>query len=167
MNHDHYMGLALLQAEQALAENEFPVGCVIVHRDRVVAESRRTSTSAGSMNEIDHAEILALRRFAATVPMGERQEAVLYATMEPCLRCFAAIMLSGIRHVVYAYEDAMGGGTSCPRDRLAPLYRTAEMGVTAGVRRKESLALFQRFFLLPENRYWKGSYLESYTLSTT
>lgn len=167
MNHEHYMGLALNQAEQALAENEFPVGCVIVHRGKVVAESRRTSTSPGSTNELDHAEILALRRFSFLVPSEERHEAVLYATMEPCLMCFAAIMLSGIRHVVYAYEDAMGGGTACPRASLPPLYSKVEMEVIAGVRRKESLTLFRRFFLLPGNRYWKDSYLESYTLAAT
>lgn len=165
MNHEHYMGLALLQAEMALAENEFPVGCVIVHRGEVVAESRRTSTSPEAMNEIDHAEILALRRLAGRVPPEERGETVLYSTMEPCLMCFAAIMLSGIRQVVYAYEDAMGGGAACPRETLPPLYRSADMTVIPDVGRKESLALFKRFFLLPENRYWKGSYLESYTLS--
>ena len=36
--------------------------------------------------------------------------------------CFGAILLSGIGKLVWAYEDAMGGGTSLSREKLAPLY---------------------------------------------
>jgi tRNA(adenine34) deaminase len=118
------------------------------------------------MNEIDHAEIIALKELSGIVTLSERKDVVLYSTMEPCLMCFAAIMLSGIRHVVYAYEDAMGGGTACNRKALPPLYSSAEMTLVKGIMRQESLDLFKRFFLLPHNRYWKGSYLEQYTLES-
>ncbi|HZN36801.1 MAG TPA: deaminase [Pirellulaceae bacterium] len=37
MTHDHYMRQALAEAEQALVENEVPVGAVIVHGERVIA----------------------------------------------------------------------------------------------------------------------------------
>jgi tRNA(adenine34) deaminase len=164
MNHHHYMKLALEEARLALGDGEFPVGCVIVHRGRVVALARRENSGAGTMNEIDHAEIIALKKLSGAVPLSERNETVIYTTMEPCLMCFAAIMLSGLRTVVYAYEDAMGGGTSCDRNVLPPLYRDAEMTLVRDVMRKESLDLFKAFFRLPHNRYWKGSYLEKYTL---
>lgn len=165
MNHEAHMKEALTQAEEALAQGEFPVGCVIVHRDTVVARGRRHNASSQTVNEIDHAEIMALRQLPSGLTAKEKEQMVIYATMEPCLMCFSAIMLSGIRHIVYAYEDAMGGGTSLNRSGLAPLYRDLTMTITPGVCRKESLALFKRFFLSPENRYWKNSILESYTLA--
>ncbi|MFA6009478.1 MAG: nucleoside deaminase [Desulfobacteraceae bacterium] len=166
MNHDFYMKQALEQAELALFDGEFPVGCVIVHKGNVVVRSRRTNSANQNMNEIDHAEIIALKHLSGIVPPSERKDVVLYSTMEPCLMCFAAIMLSGIRHVVYSYEDAMGGGTACNPQTLPPLYSSAEMTMVKGIMRKESLDLFKRFFLLPHNRYWKGSYLEQYTLDS-
>ena len=87
-----------------------------------------------------------------------------YCTMEPCLMCFGALMLHGIGAVVYAYEDAMGGGTRCRRSRLNPLYRNNRIAVRGGVRREESLALFKAFFSDRANRYWHASHLADYTL---
>ncbi|MCP4689197.1 MAG: hypothetical protein GY859_14175 [Desulfobacterales bacterium] len=47
---------------------------------------------------------------------------------------------------------------------MAPLYRDSEVIVTPRVMREESLALFQKFFKNPENDYWIGSLLATYTL---
>ena len=79
--------------------------------------------------------------------------------------CFAAIILSGIRTVVFAYEDVMGGGTGMDRSDLTPLYRDAQITVIPHVLRKKSLDLFYNFFNKDANLYWKGSLLESYTLN--
>ena len=167
MNYDLFMTMALEQAEQALDDGDFPVGCVIVRDNHVIASGRRTNTRENARNEIDHAEITALRQLSGLSTDFDREEMVLFSTMEPCLMCFAAIMLSGIRHIVYAYEDVMGGGVGCERTSLPPLYRDSDMKIVSGVLRKESLALFKRFFLRPENTYWKGSCLERYSLSAS
>ena len=78
--------------------------------------------------------------------------------------CFAAIILAGIRTVVFAYEDVMGGGTGLDRRHLAPLYSDAQITVVPHVLRKKSLDLFHDFFNKEANLYWKNSLLESYTL---
>jgi tRNA(adenine34) deaminase len=44
------------------------------------------------------------------MPDIDRSTVTMYCTMEPCLMCFSAILLSGIGRIVYAYEDVMGGG---------------------------------------------------------
>lgn len=79
--------------------------------------------------------------------------------------CFSAMMLHGIGEIVFAYEDAMGGGTRCDRSRLSPLYRESRIRVRAGVRRDESLAMFKAFFADPAHHYWRDSYLAQYTLA--
>lgn len=158
------MNAALDMARAALANGEFPVGCVIADGDAVVARGHRTGTADGSGNEIDHAEINALRQLAAAGLDIERSHLTLFCTMEPCLMCFSAILLSGIGRVVYAYEDVMGGGTACDRSGLAPLYRNARLTVISGVLREKSLRLFKQFFSDSGNAYWSDSLLRRYTL---
>lgn len=168
----YFMGLALEQAEAALRGGEFPVGAIMVAGGEVVANGKRRnsrSREGGEVpaNELDHAEIVALRDLLTLHPEIDRAGLTAYSTMEPCLMCYAALLLNGVRRIVYAYEDAMGGGTDLPLARLAPLYRdmAAEVEIVPHVRRQESLKLFQKFFETPANNYWRGSLLAEYTLS--
>ena len=161
--HERFMRLALAEAEGALALGEFPVGCVLVHKGVVIASGKRAH-SIGRVNEIDHAEILALRSFLDAELAIAPEEVTLYATMEPCLMCFSTLILNGIRKIVYAYEDVMGGGTNLPLTVLAPLYAAMQIQVVPSVLRQESLVLFQQFFSNPDNPYWHGSLLANYTL---
>jgi tRNA(adenine34) deaminase len=161
------MNIALGQAKEAHERGEFPVGTVIVYQDQIIASGQRKHTGGdgSQVNEMDHAEIVALRNVLTLdelIPLGE---ATLYSTMEPCLMCFSTMILSGIRSVVYAYEDVMGGGTNLPLDRLRPLYADMDVTIVPAVLRDESLELFRAFFANPGNQYWKDSLLASYTLS--
>ena len=160
-----FMTAALGLAQTALADGEFPVGCVIADGDKSVARGHRTGTAAGSGNELDHAEINALRHLSGDIPDVDRSALTIYCTMEPCLMCFSAIVLSGICRIVYAYEDIMGGGTGCDRSGLPPLYRNAQLTVISGVLRENSLALFKQFFADSGNPYWADSLLSRYTLN--
>ena len=159
-----FMTAALELAQAALAAGEFPVGCVIADGDAVVASGHRSGTADGSGNDIDHAEINALRQLNNAGAIIDRSSLTVYCTMEPCLMCFSAIVLSGIVRVVYAYEDVMGGGTGCDRSSMAPLYRNAQLEIIPGVLRGDSLLLFQRFFADSGNDYWAGSQLYRYTM---
>ena len=167
MDHSDYhrfMGEALREAEAALARGDFPVGCVLVGQGRIVARGARRGTTGHGRNELDHAEMMALRALAARPQASPATGLTVFCTMEPCLMCFGALILNGIDEIVYAYEDVMGGGTGCDRSRLPPLYRDCRIAVRPHVRRDESLALFKRFFSDPANRYWRGSLLAEVTL---
>ncbi|WP_124329485.1 nucleoside deaminase [Desulfonema ishimotonii] len=114
--------------------------------------------------QVDHAEMVALRRLDAMNPDIDRSRITLFCTMEPCLMCYGAILLSGIGTIVYAYEDVMGGGTACDLSALPPLYSDRRIDIVPHVLRRESLELFKAFFENSENSYWQGSLLERYTL---
>ncbi|WP_457551612.1 nucleoside deaminase [Desulfobacula sp.] len=166
MDYDYYMGLALEQAQKAFDQGEFPVGCVIVQNEKVIASSARKGTVQDNFffSEIDHAEIRALKYLERNNMEVFPEKSALFCTMEPCLMCFGAIILSGIKKIVYAYEDPMGGGTKCNLKKLPPLYQNCQMEIISGVLRQKSLDFFYNFFNKENNLYWKNSYLEKYTL---
>ena len=162
--HSGFMNLALEEAAAALEAGEFPVGCVIVYRGGVVASGQRSST-AHNINELDHAEMVALRSLLASGFCGAMDQVTVYATMEPCLMCYATMLVNNVGRVVYGYEDVMGGGTGLPLASLAPLYAGRRIEIVGPVLRRECLELFQEFFRDRDNAYLQGSLLASYTLA--
>jgi tRNA(adenine34) deaminase len=164
MDDVYFMEKALQQAESALAAGEFPVACVMVAGGAILATGARSGSSGDRPNEVDHAEMVALRRLNALDAPVDPAAVTAYTTMEPCLMCFAALILSRVGRVVWAYEDVMGGGTTCDLATLPSLYRNSPIVVVSRVLRDRSLALFKRFFATPQNTYWRGSLLAAYTL---
>ncbi len=168
--HKIWMKEALWLASRALRAGEFPVGCVLVSGNRVVAAGSRLNSTGRETNELDHAEIIALRNWVKAGKPGDKVTA--YSTLEPCLMCTGALLISGVTHIVFAYEDVMGGacgidleGTfSAAGKEEDCIYRGAGLTVIPGILRQESIRLFKDFFLNPQNTYLEDSALEKYTL---
>lgn len=164
--HLHFMEKALDLARLALASGEFPVGAVIAQGDSILASGSRTGTRNGLFNETEHAEMIALRSFQPSAISETAGPVRIYCTLEPCLMCFGAILLSEIDEIVYAYEDVMGGATRCDLRSLPDLYGQRDISIVADIHRSESLSLFRTYFSDPRNVYWRGSYLAEYTLAS-
>jgi len=164
MNYAYFMEKALDLAREAFAAGEFPVGCVIVYQDEILVNGSRTGTAGKFPNEVDHAEMIALRRLAAIERSIYPSKITIFSTLEPCLMCFGAILLKGIGKIVYAYEDVMGGGTGCDLEKLNLLYRNRHLLIVRNVLRTKSLELLKAYFSDPGNAYWRGSHLAEYTL---
>ena len=164
MDYEFFMSKALEEAHQALSMGEFPVGCVMVYEDRVLVTGARHHSTPDNQNDLDHAEMVALRRLVGLEKKIDREKATLFSTLEPCLMCYAALILNGIRQIVYAYEDVMGGGTNIDLKRLNPFYKDMEITVIPHVLRQDSLMLVKKFFSDPQRGYLKGTLLAQYTL---
>lgn len=160
---ERFMLLALRQAREALERNEFPVGCVIVNDGEVVACGARMNSS--ERNELDHAEIIALRSLLSSAPATDLSRATVYSTMEPCLMCFSTMLVNNVGRIVYGYEDVMGGGTSLQLHTLAPLYAARIIEIHGPILRNECLVLFQEFFRNQQNGYLCDTLLANYTLA--
>lgn len=168
-DHSHFMNLAIEKSRQALCTGEFPVGCVIVDHDNVVADGGRSCSAEVVPGETDHAEINALKnleRYERHNGPLDRPGLTIYSTLEPCLMCFGAILINGINTIVYAFEDAMGGGSTCDLTALPPLYSERRITIVPGVMRAESLALMKKFFSNPANTYLKGTLLARHVLNS-
>ena len=164
MDYRHFMKKALDQAEDALADGEFPVACVMVYQGKILVTGSRKGTIGAARNEIDHAEMVALRRLTEIEDPIDPDKITAFCTMEPCLMCYGALILAGVGEIVFAYEDVMGGGTGCELSRLKPLYKNSPVTVVPDIMRADSLKLFKTYFSNPANSYWKQSLLAEYTL---
>ena len=131
---------------------------------RILVTGARRFSSGSNRNEIDHAEIVALRRLSKLGDEIDPSRITAFSTMEPCLMCYSALILAGIGCIVYAYEDVMGGGTGCELSRLKPLYQKSAIVVVPNQMRAQSLRLFKIYFSNPANSYWRQSLLAEYTL---
>lgn len=165
MDYQFFMGKAIEEAEQALYTGEFPVGCVMVYEDRVLVTGSRRRSSSAKRNELDHAEMLALRRLVDMEEDIEREKVTLFSTLQPCLMCYSALIVNGIRTIVYAYEDVLGGCTELDLKSLTPYYQEMEVAVFSGILRQQSLDLFKGFFSDPHNDYLRGTVLAQHALN--
>ena len=108
MTHDHFMRLALQEAQAALAEDEVPVGAVIVHEGRVIASAHNQREQLSDPTA--HAEMIAITQAAAAVEDWRLEGCTLYVTLEPCIMCCGAILQARLPIVVYGATDPKAGG---------------------------------------------------------
>jgi tRNA(adenine34) deaminase len=108
--HEHFMRLALQQAEKALDEDEVPVGAVIVQGESVIAAAYNQREQL--RDPTAHAEIIAITQAAASLNSWRLEGCVLYVTLEPCAMCAGAIVQARIPLVVYGATDAKAGAVS-------------------------------------------------------
>lgn len=96
-NDKRFMLEAIAEAEKAQKRGDWPIGCIIVLDNKIVARGSNRVYSGKS--KILHAEIDAISKIAAL--LAERgREATMYITYDPCPMCFGAIILNHIGKVV-------------------------------------------------------------------
>ena len=97
-DHDHFMRMALEEADNAGSEGNIAVGSVITSGDSVVAKGRNLVNS--TLDVTAHCETDALRNGGKALGHVDFSGHTLYTTAEPCPMCCGAIMASGISMVV-------------------------------------------------------------------
>ena len=105
--HDHFMRIALEEAEQALREDEVPVGAVIVHEVRVIARAHNQREQL--RDPTAHAEMIAITQASESRQSWRLDGCTLYVTLEPCPMCAGAILQARIPTVVYGATDPKAG----------------------------------------------------------
>jgi len=105
--HEHFMRLALEEAEQAIREGEVPIGAVIALDDRVIA--RAHNQREGLHDPTAHAEMIAITQAAEALRSWRLSGCTLYVTLEPCPMCAGAILQGRIPTVVYGADDPKAG----------------------------------------------------------
>src|SRR5476649_1474489 len=101
------MRQALRLAARAGDLGEVPVGAVVVYENAVISEAYNERESLPSA--LAHAELTALKQACEKLGRWRLSGCTLYVTLEPCVMCAGAIILSRIDRIVYGTRDPKAG----------------------------------------------------------
>src|SRR5690625_7334848 len=89
---ERFMYEAIKEANKARAQDEVPIGAVIVYKNEIIASGhnlRETSQIA-----LLHAELIAIKAANEVIGSWRLEDCTLYVTLEPCQMCAGAIIQS-------------------------------------------------------------------------
>jgi tRNA(adenine34) deaminase len=142
---ERYMQRALLLAAHARdAENEVPVGAVLVQGDEIIGLGWNRNITLNDPSA--HAEIMALRAAGEKLSNYRMPGATLYVTLEPCAMCAMALVHARIGRVVYAATDPKTGAAGSVFDTLISDRHNHRVAVEGGLLAEESSTMLRDFF---------------------
>ena len=126
--HEHFMRLAMREAEASAAAGEVPCGCVIVRlpegclepgvaKPRPIEDILEARVIARGHNQTEllrdptaHAEMIAITAAAEAVGDWRLGRVAVYVTKEPCPMCAGALVWARAAMVVWGLNDLERGG---------------------------------------------------------
>lgn len=145
-----WMRLALVQAEQAAALGEVPVGAVAVLNGQVIGTG--FNRKEADLDPLAHAEMMALKAAATAVQNWRLIGVTLYCTLEPCPMCAGAMIQARLPRLVYGAKDVRFGAHGSIVNVLDVTEFNHRVTITSGVLADEAAALLQQFFQMLRNR---------------
>ncbi len=142
--HEMFMQMALQEAEAAMAENEVPVGAVIVLHDRVIAAAHNQREQLHDPTA--HAEMIAITQAAESLGSWRLDDCTLYVTLEPCPMCAGAIVQARIPQVAYGARDPKAGAVDSLYRLLGDPRLNHRAQVVPGVLADKCGAILTHFF---------------------
>ena len=137
--HEHYMKLALSEAERAGRLDEVPIGAIVVCNDRVIARAHNLTQQLCDVTA--HAEMQAITAAANTLGGKYLNECTLYVTLEPCVMCAGALGWAQVGRIVYGASDPKRGYT-----RFAPNALHPKTEIINGIMEQECGEMITQFF---------------------
>lgn len=142
--HEHFMSIALKEAEKASFKDEVPIGCVIVKDNKVISKGHNNRENKKDVSS--HAEMEAIRKANKKLDNWRLVDCDLYVTIEPCIMCMGAIYQSHIRHVYYGSKDPKGGAIESSLNFLDIKNLNHYPEVTGGVLEDECSKIIKDYF---------------------
>ena len=138
------MHAALDQARRAMAQDEVPVGAVIVHDGRAIAAAHNSRESLHDPTA--HAEMIAITQAASALNDWRLEGCTLYVTLEPCPMCAGAIVQARIPQVVYGATDPKAGAVQTLYQLLSDRRLNHQSEVIGGVLAQDCGEILTQFF---------------------
>lgn len=138
-----FMLRALKCAQKAYEIDDVPVGCVIVHKGKVISSgyNRRENDK----NALKHAEITAINRACRKLGGWRLIDCDMYVTLEPCTMCGGAIMNSRIKNVYVGLRDPKSGAFGSVCD-LSAMGLNHKVNVEFGYEEEKCYELLHGYF---------------------
>lgn len=145
MSDSEAMGIALVEAREALGTGDVPVGAVVLDPAGAVIGRGRNLREA-TADPTGHAEVVALREAAAVLGEWRLTGCTLVVTLEPCTMCAGALVLARVARLVFGSYDAKAGAVGSLWDVVRDRRLNHRPEVVGGVRAEECTELLDAFF---------------------
>lgn len=139
------MRVAVSEALHGPAHDDVPIGAVVLDTDgRVLGAGHNRREVDGDPTA--HAEVLALRAAARRRGGWRLDGCTLVVTLEPCVMCAGASVLSRVDRVVFGAYDDKGGAVGSLWDLVRDRRLNHRPEVVGGVLAEECHAVLKGFF---------------------
>lgn len=139
-----FMRAALEQAQLAAAQDEVPVGAVLVHGGAIIAHG--ANQPIASCDPTAHAEVVTLRAAGTRLNSYRLTDTTLYVTLEPCIMCASALIHARVKRVVFGAWDPKAGAAGSIANIFTLPAMNHRVDVFGGVLHEECGALLTDFF---------------------
>ena len=139
-----FMYAALQEAEKAFAEDEVPVGAVVIHNNKIIGKGYNQVEKLKDATA--HAEMIALTSASNYLGSWRLNECDIYVTLEPCIMCTGALLASRIRELYFAAGDLKFGACGSIYNLAEENKTNHTIKVYSGLLSKESEDLLKSFF---------------------
>ncbi len=146
-----FMNAALEEAEKAAKQNEVPIGAVVVYQNKIIG--RGYNQTEMLKDSTAHAEILAITAASNHLQSKFLDECDLYVTVEPCLMCSGAILLSRIKNLYFGTFEPKFGACGSLFNVIESGKYNHKTNVFFGIYSDESKNLLERFFISKRTIY--------------
>ena len=141
---EKYMKEAIRQAKKAAAVGDVPIGCVIVHEDKIIARAYNQRNK--KKTTLAHAELLAIQKASKKLEDWRLEECTMYITLEPCQMCAGAIVQARIPKVVIGAMNPKAGCAGSILNILEMPQFNHQVKVTRGILEVECSQMLKTFF---------------------
>lgn len=139
-----FMKEAIKQAKKAYAIEEVPIGCVIVHEDKIIARGYNKRNT--KKNTLAHAEMIAIEKACKKLGDWRIEDCTMYITLEPCPMCAGAIVQARIPRVVIGTRNKKAGCAGSVLNLLQVQEFNHQVELTEGVLQEECSKMMKDFF---------------------
>jgi len=139
------MFAALQEAELAFESEEVPIGAVVVYENRIIGRGHNQTQLLNDATA--HAEIIAITAASNNLKSKILDKCEIYITVEPCMMCSGAILLSRLNKVYFAAFEPKLGAAGSIYNLLENNKYNHKIDVFSGIYADESKHLMQSFFL--------------------
>ena len=141
---EYWMDIALAEAHLAFEKDEIPVGAVLVKDNLLIIKDHNRTNQ--TQNPLAHAEMLILNEIQKTEKFLHGY--TLYVTLEPCLMCSGAIILSRLSRLVFGAFDPKTGVVGSVYNVLTDKHFNHHPEIVTGVKQEECSCILKDFFRL-------------------
>jgi len=139
------MAVALIEARQAAARGEVPIGAVLIDKDGNIL-AKNGNRSIELCDPSAHAEMLVLRQAGQLLGNYRLPETTLYVTLEPCVMCAGALVHARVQRLVYGATDPKAGGVVSLFQVGQDARLNHQLLIEGGMLGEESSSLLREFF---------------------